>query len=193
MATESRSKLDIFPWTDSEDDDMQTRQSDIDMASPTSMTSASTQLPESPASPSIPSMGLGMDERLISETAVASKILWHCVTVINAVREELGGKSLCVFKIGLTSDPFERRASYLQQNVKSFVVLHKVSKAELLGMMEMLEAALIAEFYDNQRCCRNRQLGGESMRRKDFVPRFPPPYYAYCAATCAAQREPILG
>ena len=34
--------------------------------------------------------------------------------------------------------------------------------------MEMLETALIAEFQDNERCCRNRQLGAE--RRKDFMP-----------------------
>ncbi|CAE7822447.1 unnamed protein product, partial [Symbiodinium sp. CCMP2456] len=121
-----------------------------------------------------------LDERLISETAVASRILWHCVNVINAVRREHGGDALCVFKIGLTSDPFQRRRSYEQQNFKAFVVLHKVSQPELLGMMEMLEAALIAEFHDNERCCRNKQLGGESMRKKDFSPRFPPPYFAYC-------------
>ena len=98
-----------------------------------------------------------------------------------------------MFKIGLTSDPLQRRTSYAAQNFQSFVVLHKVSKPELLGMLEMLEAALIAEFHDNERCCRNKQLGGESMRQKDFSPRFPPPYFAYVAATSAAQCKPILG
>ncbi|CAE7474191.1 unnamed protein product, partial [Symbiodinium microadriaticum] len=179
---ETAPKLSIFPWTDSEDEDLEMQQSqpDIEMATPTSLASASTQLPESPAtSPCLESSSL--DTRLISETAVASKILWHCVTVINAIRQEHGGESLCVFKIGLTSDPFQRRQSYLEQNFKSFVVVHKASQPELLGMMEMLEAALIAEFHDNERCCRNKQLGGESMRKKDFSPRFPPPYFAYRA------------
>ena len=156
------------------------------MDTPTSLASASTATSRQLEAPHL-------DERVISETAIASKILWHCIAVINAVREELGGKSLCVFKIGLTSDPYQRRRSYLEQNFKCFVVLHKVCQPELLGMLEMLEAALIAEFHDDERCCRNKRLGGESMRKKDFVPRFPPPYYAYCAATCAAQREPILG
>lgn len=189
---ETARKLSIFPWSESEDEEMQESPVDIQMATPTSLASASTQLPESPTT----SPGLEhsiLDERLISETAVASRILWHCVNVINAVRREHGGDALCVFKIGLTSDPFQRRRSYEQQNFKAFVVLHKVSQPELLGMMEMLEAALIAEFHDNERCCRNKQLGGESMRKKDFSPRFPPPYFAYCAATNAAQRQPILG
>lgn len=185
-------KLLIFPWSDSEDEEMQQNHSDIEMTTPTSMASGSTRLPESPTTPrQVESSGL--DERLISETAVASKILWHCVRVINAVRREHGGEALCVFKIGLTSDPLQRRASYVAQNFKSFVLLHKVSTRELLGMLEMLEAALVAEFHDNQRCCRNKQLGGESISKKDFSPRFPPPYFAYVAATNAAQREPILG
>ena len=134
-----------------------------------------------------------MDFRTISETKIASRILHHCVRVVNNIRSENGGKSLCVFKIGITSDAWQRREGYLKQNFKSFVILHKVCQAELLGMCEMLEAALIAEFHDNVRCCRNKQGGGESMRKKDFSPRFKPPYYVYCAATDASQKEPILG
>ena len=84
-------------------------------------------------------------------------------------------------------------SSYLKQNFKQFVIVHKVTRTDLLGMLEMLEAALIAEFHDHGRCCRNKQLGGESMRDKSFEPRFPPPYFAYCVATNASQREPILG
>ena len=97
-----------------------------------------------------------------------------------------------MFKIGLTSNPLQRRESYYEQNFQAFVIIHEVCRVELLAMLEMLEAALIAEFHDNGRCCRNKQLGGESMRAKDFSPRFPPPYFAYCVATSAAQRKPIL-
>ena len=187
----SNGKLPIFPWSESESDDEDMKpNSDIDMASPTSL--ASTQLPETPAAPRRCQSSI-LDARFISETAVASKILWHCVKVINKVRQEHGGNALCVFKIGLTLQPLQRRQSYMEQNFESFVLLHKVCRPELLSMLEMLEAALIAEFHDNERCCRNKQLGGESMRDKSFMPRFPPPYYAYCAAACAAQRKPILG
>ncbi|CAE7180797.1 unnamed protein product [Symbiodinium microadriaticum] len=172
-------KLDIFPWSGSEDEAIQ-QDSDIDMAcSPTSCATTRTREPDSPrCSPG--HCGVGLDQRLIPETALASKILWHCVKTVNCIREENGGRSLCVFKLGLTSNPLQRRQSYLEQNFMSFVVIHKVCRLDLLAMLEMLEAALIAEFHDNQRCCRNHQLGGESMRWKDFSPRFPPPYYAYC-------------
>ncbi|CAE7216894.1 unnamed protein product [Symbiodinium sp. CCMP2456] len=159
-------KLDIFPWSESEDEAIQ-QDSDVDMAcSPTSCATTRTREPDSPCcSPGHCSVGL--DQRLIPETALASKILWHCMKTVNCIREENGGRSLCVFKLGLTSNPLQRRQSYLEQNFMSFVVIHKVCRLELLAMLEMLEAALIAEFHDNQRCCRNHQLGGESMRRKD--------------------------
>ena len=68
-----------------------------------------------------------LDQRVISENAVASKILWHCVEVINAVRHELGCNSVSVFKIGLTSDPIQGRRSYFEQNFKCFDVLRKVA------------------------------------------------------------------
>ncbi|OLQ05856.1 hypothetical protein AK812_SmicGene10912 [Symbiodinium microadriaticum] len=193
----SEQMLDIYPWTDSEDDaTAQSQNSDIDMdVSGTSWASALTREPPSPSSAA---SSLDLDQRLLSETTVASKILWHCVQVINAVRKDNGGFALCVFKIGLTANPFQRRANYLEQNFQNFIVIHKVCRAELLGMLEMLEAALIAEFYDDGRCCRNRQLGGESMRTKDFLPRFQPPYYAYCVpakdlvvdAKAAVKRDP---
>ncbi|CAE7662955.1 unnamed protein product [Symbiodinium sp. CCMP2592] len=173
-------KMDIFPWTDSEDDMTVQNHSDNDMdVSGASWASASTREPPSPNSPD---SSFHLDERIIAETSLASKVLLHCLRVVDAVRTENGGASLCVFKIGLTSNPVQRRASYLQQNFQNFVVIHKVWRPELLGMLEMLEAALIAQFHDNGRCCRNVRLGGESMRTKDFVPRFPPPYYAYCVA-----------
>ncbi|CAE7231731.1 unnamed protein product [Symbiodinium sp. CCMP2592] len=152
-------KMDIFPWTDSEDDMTVQNHSDNDMdVSGASWASASTREPPSPNSPD---SSFHLDERIIAETSLASKVLLHCLRVVDAVRTENGGASLCVFKIGLTSNPVQRRASYLQQNFQNFVVIHKVWRPELLGMLEMLEAALIAQFHDNG---------------------FPPPYYAYCVA-----------
>ena len=135
----------------------------------------------------------GLSVKLLPDVSLASKILWHCVSCIQSIRERCGGPQLCIFKIGLTANPVQRREGYLQQNFKHFAVIHKVNSTDMLGALEMLEAALIAEFYDNQRCCRNKQLGGESMRDRHFNPRFPPPYFAYCAATNAARKEPVLG
>ena len=181
-------QLDIFPWSDSDVED--TFHESGGKSCDISMNPG----PELP-SPSLATETVAqhLDFRSVAETHIASKILWHCIKVVNAIREENGGASLCIFKIGLTSNPIQRRDSYMAQNFKKFVILHKVCRPELLGMVEMLEAALIAEFYDNGRCCRNKQGGGESMRRNDFMPRFPPPYYAYCAATNASQKEPVLG
>ena len=178
-------KLDIFPWSDSDCDP----DTDRENANPLQLGHCSSMR----SAPETNMRELDLDIRVVDETLTASKILWHCIGVVNAVREEHGGRQLCVFKIGLTANPAQRKRSYLQQNFKGFVIIHRVTQETLLGMLEMLEAALIAEFYDNQRCCRNKQLGGESMRNKLFEPRFPPPYFAYCAATNAAQKEPILG
>ena len=191
-----REYLDIFPWSDSEGSDyprLQPKQS-------TRTNDNGTNLRVSAEQPDETVGNDDADDRVdstlvmtvIPETRTASTILWHCVKAINCLRNQCGGPALCVFKIGLTSNPLQRRAAYYKQNFKKFVIIHKVSRGELLGMLEMLEAALIAEFYDNQRCCRNRQLGGESMRDKTFMPRFAPPYFAYCVASNASQREPIL-
>ena len=188
-----RQNLDIFPWSESDNDD---DDDDDCVLSPASSGNGIADLDMSD-----PLGCLEMNEgqlaalsmKLLPEWTTASKILWHCVKSINAIREQCGGPNLCIFKIGLTSNPIQRREGYRQQNFKCFAVIHRVNTTHLLGMLEMLEAALIAEFHDEQRCCRNRQLGGESMRDRFHNPRFPPPYFAYVAATCAAQKEPVLG
>ncbi|CAE7661156.1 unnamed protein product [Symbiodinium sp. CCMP2592] len=111
-----------------------------------------------------------LDVRVITEDSTAGKILWHCLDTVRAIQKENGGQQLCVFKIGLTANPTKRRESYRQQNFKSFVIIHQTYRSDLLGMLEMLEAAVIAEFYDNGYRCRNRQLGGESMHDRNQVP-----------------------
>ena len=177
-------KLNVFPWSDSEESG--------DHALPCRLVCSGPPR-ETTRDPCEKQRCTDLDIRVVSEVLTAGKILSHCIQVVREIQQENGGKALSVIKIGLTSNPFVRRESYARQNFKSFVVIHQTSRADLLGMLEMLEAAVIAEFYDNGRQCRNQLRGGESMRDKNFVPRFPPPYYVYCAATNAAQREPILG
>ena len=185
-----REHLDIFPWSDSEGSDhprpQRKQPNDNRISLP-----MSTEHPDTAGEDEV-RVDNTLVVTVIPETRTASTILWHCVKAINCLRNQCGGPALCVFKIGLTSNPLQRRAAYYKQNFKKFVIIHQVSRGELLGMLEMLEAALIAEFYDNQRCCRNKQLGGESMRDRTFMPRFEPPYFAYCVASNASQREPIL-
>ena len=180
-----RARYNVFPWSDSED-------STADSARPSPV-----RVTRSPRPAKGPSQNIqehsNLDIRVVAEDTTAGKILRHCIDVVRAIQQENGGSTLCVFKIGLTANPLQRRESYRLQNFKSFVIIHQTYRPDLLGMMEMLEAAVIAAFYDDGYNCRNRQLGGESMRDRSQVPRFPPPYYAYCAATNASQKEPILG
>ena len=184
----SSGRYNVFPWSESEEENT----SNSSEPSPVpSVTGAPCPCP-CPAQ----SQEQGkpdLDVRVIAENSTAGRILWHCVDTVRAIQKENGGQQLCVFKIGLTANPTKRRESYRQQNFKNFVIIHQTYRSDLLGMLEMLEAAIIAEFYDNGYRCRNRQLGGESMRDRNQVPRFPPPHYVYCAATNASQKEPILG
>ena len=189
-----RQCLDIFPWSDSEDSEhLEVQPQSLNLAPTSCLAGALTEQADHSSKVEAGYVNDVLVKRVIGETLTASKIRWHCVETINFVRGQCGGPALCVFKIGLTANPIKRREAYRKQNFKQFVIIHEVSRHELLGMLEMLEAALIAQFHDCQRCCRNKQLGGESMRDKNFAARFEPPYYAYCAATNASQREPILG
>ena len=189
-----RQCLDIFPWSDSDDSEHpEVQAQSLNVVPSSCFAGGLTEQADHSSADEVGPEEDALAKRVIGETLTASKILWHCVDTINFVRGKCGGPALCVFKIGLTANPIKRREAYRKQNFKQFVIIHEVTRSELLGMLEMLEAALIAQFYDCQRCCRNKQLGGESMREKSFVARFEPPYYAYVAATNASQREPILG
>lgn len=178
-------RLNVFPWSDSEES--------TDQAPRTSPVPAVTGLPCAAAKGSKDQNNADLDVRVIGDANTAGKILSHCISVVRQFQQENGGEALCVFKLGLTANPVQRRESYRKQNFKNFIIIHQTCRSDLLGMMEMLEAAVIAHFYDSGYRCRNIQRGGESMRNRDQEPRFPPPYYAYCAATNASQKEPILG
>ena len=73
------------------------------------------------------------------QNAIAGKVLLHAKRQIDAFREHMG-VSLCVFKIGVTSNPAERFLSY---SVKHFAAMWVVYSGSDLGMVHMLEAALI--------------------------------------------------
>lgn len=66
-------------------------------------------------------------------------------------------RKLCVYKVGLTSKPALRWEYYKEANYTHMVLLHFSSN---LGLIQMLEAALIAANL-NETGCRNERYGGE--------------------------------
>ena len=92
------------------------------------------------------------------------------------------GFNLCVFKIGISSDPAERAIHYFENGFKRYYLIHI---SESASVIEHLEERLIAMSKDVLGC-RNERPGGEGRMRSR-----PPPYFLYIAAACAAQREPI--
>ena len=72
-----------------------------------------------------------------------------------AILEKLG-KQLCVYKLGLTSNPALRFQFYKEGNYTHMTVLHVSCN---LGLIQMLEAALIAANISES--CRNQRYGGE--------------------------------
>jgi hypothetical protein len=135
----------------------------------------------------------GFNVNVISETQLAYKILGHCKQQVHQMRLRCGGIDLCVFKIGITARPHERRNCYEQRNYSFFKIIHIAEMPENLVQIELLEAALIDVYSDGERKCRNKRGGGESMRTKLWTPRFPPPYFCYVAASPANQRKSIIG
>ena len=93
---------------------------------------------------------------VVSVSPTAGKVLQHCKRKLELFRSRLGG-SVCVFKIGYTTNPIRRFASYRHANFSKMNVLHCTGNK---GSAEMLEAALI-DRHSNILGCRNEQPGGE--------------------------------
>ena len=89
-------------------------------------------------------------------TANAGTILQRCLSQVCHFREKLG-KQLCVYKLGLTSNPALRFQFYKEGNYTHMTVLHVSCN---LGLIQMLEAALIAANI-SEKGCRNQRYGGE--------------------------------
>lgn len=86
----------------------------------------------------------------------AGSILQRCLSQVSQFRDRMGRK-LCVYKLGLTSNPIVRFDFYKQDNYTHMTLLHATSN---LGVAQMLEAALIAPNL-SEKACRNERYGGE--------------------------------
>lgn len=127
------------------------------------------------------------DRTLRSQAAstTCGRILLHSQRQIDAFRERIG-ISVTVFKIGVTSSPMERYMDYLCKHFTEMWIIYRGSD---LGLVHMLEAALIAQYHTVSGCRNASHSGGEgALNRK--VP-LDPPYFVYVAGGRADRFVPF--
>ena len=88
------------------------------------------------------------------ERATAGTILQRSLYEIEKFRSKMT-RSLCVFKLGLTTNPIIRFKFYRDDNYSHMALLHVTENA---GVAQMLEASLIA-IHMSQTGCRNEKHG----------------------------------
>ena len=115
------------------------------------------------------------------KNVTCGNILSHSRRQVKCFRETMGVQ-VCCFKIGITSNPVIRFAKYREKNYTSMWVIHS---ADCIGLISMLEAALIAEFGPQTGCQNKLESGGEGALNKASPPL--PPYFAYVAGGRADQ------
>lgn len=109
------------------------------------------------------------------------KILAFASDEVTCFREKMGIK-LCVFKVGVSSNPITRFASYQEQG---FTAMNVIWVSDSVDLVHMLEAALVLQFHQHIGCRNQKGTGGEgSLNRKN---RPPPPYYVYVTGGRADQ------
>lgn len=114
------------------------------------------------------------------------KILQHAQDQITNFREQIGIR-VCVFKIGVTSNPRQRYASYVG---KGYTRMHLISVSQSADLTQMLEAALVSQFSAHVGCRTAAGTGGEGALNRPIPP--PPPYFVYIVGARADQRRSIL-
>ena len=116
-----------------------------------------------------------------SENILCGKLLKHCKNQVSSLREKIGIR-ICCFKIGITSNPPLRFASYMEKN---FNCMWVIAVSNSIDRISMLEAAVISEFQKHVGCKNEPDTGGEgALNRKT---RAEPPYYLYVTAGKADQ------
>ena len=113
------------------------------------------------------------------------KILAHAKAQITAFRENKGVR-VCVFKIGVTSNPPHRFVSYLE---KGFDTMWVVSKSYSVDLIHMLEAACISHFSCHVGCRNQHESGGEGALNRANPPMGP--FFLYVTGGRADQPRRI--
>ena len=114
----------------------------------------------------------------------SGRLLAHARQNVVSFREHMG-VSLCVFKIGVTSNPAQRYISYLQKNFTSMWIIYMGQSAE---ETHMLEAALIQEFHTCSGCRNSPNSGGEGALNRPGVKG---PFFAYVTGGRADQNKRV--
>ncbi|CAE7258041.1 unnamed protein product, partial [Symbiodinium sp. CCMP2456] len=109
------------------------------------------------------------------------KILLRCKTHAAAFREHIGVQ-VCVFKIGVTANVPRRFSAYLNLGFTAMWILHT---GDEVGLIHMLEAALIAEFQNCTGCRNSANTGGEGALNRKV--REGPPFFVYITGGRADQ------
>lgn len=117
--------------------------------------------------------------------ATCGKILAHAKQQVILFRQQIG-TSLCVFKIGVTSSPAQRFQEYWEKN---FTMMWIVFMSEDLGLVHMLEAALISEFHHLSGCRNAANTGGEGALTRTSRP--DPPFFVYVTGGRADQLKRV--
>lgn len=120
------------------------------------------------------------------KSPTCGKILSHARSQITAYREHIGVR-ICVFKVGITSNPPRRYASYLKLGFSSMWIITQTDSRDLISM---LEAACISHFSCHVGCRNKEESGGEGALNQANPPE--PPFYLYVVGA-RADRGNILG
>lgn len=109
------------------------------------------------------------------------KLLGHCKDKVASFRQNMGVR-ICIFKLGVTTNPISRFELYKEKGYSKMWLLATCSSVDLL---HMLEAALISEHYQHVGCKNSKGSGGEGALNR--TPPAPPPYFLYIVGGKADQ------
>ena len=98
------------------------------------------------------------------------KILAWCKEPVTAFRESMGIR-VCIFKLGITSNPLAR---YIDYQSKGYTCMWLIAVSQSSDLISMLEAALVSEFGKHVGCRNKENSGGEGSLNK--TEKAPPPY-----------------
>jgi hypothetical protein len=108
-------------------------------------------------------------QKNLSPLTTAGKILSYAKQQVVAFRERVG-VTVCVFKIGVTASPTHRFKLYWEKNFQAMWIIFMGND---LGLVNMLEAALISEFSQCTGCRNMANTGGEGGLNRQVRPHPP--------------------
>lgn len=113
------------------------------------------------------------------------RILSRCKDRVTNFREDIGIR-LCVFKLGVTSNPIQR---YIHYKKIGFTCMWIIAVSHSIDLIHMLEAALVSEYCKHVGCRNKEGSGGEgALNKKDKAP---PPYFMYVTGGRADQNRRV--